>query len=82
MGGGAGMITVEKVVKWRTSDGAEHSSEEMAHAYILNADVCELFSHIGSDPDPQDIVNTITSNRKKIREFLDSCDAMEKASLK
>lgn len=73
-------LTVNKITKWQTSDGTEHSSEEMAHAYILNAEICELFDHI-PEVDSQDIVNVITSNRKQMRGFLDACDAMERKVL-
>jgi hypothetical protein len=74
-------LTVKKITKWETSDGTEHSSKEMAHAYILNAQICELFDHI-PEVESQDIVNVITSHAKAIREFLDASDAMEKALYK
>jgi hypothetical protein len=72
------MLTITKKEVWETSDGVTHTSREMAHAYILNADICELFDHLENSAEPQDIVNTITSNAKAIREFLDACDAMER----
>lgn len=71
------MLTVRKKEVWETSDGVTHTSEEMAHAYILNANICVLFDHI-LEVDSQDIVNVITSNAKAIREFLDASDAMER----
>jgi len=79
------MITTEKIIKWRTSDGAEHSSKEMADQHVLNAEICQNISerlYLRGDVDPQDIVNWMTSNAKQIREFLDACEAMERASLR
>ena len=79
-------LSITKVTKWETSDGKIHSSQEMANQHLLNADACERIKEVlltGADfPDAQDFVNWITSNSKMVRELLDACDAMEKASLR
>jgi hypothetical protein len=78
------MITVSKITKWQTSDGIEHSSQEMAHQHILNAEMCRSISEesalLSKDLDAQDIVNWITSHHRQVRALLEACDAMEKAS--
>lgn len=72
-------LTISKKEMWITSDNATHSTYEMACQYVLNAAMLELF-HL--QPDQQEIVNVITSNIKQVREFLDACDAAEKALFK
>lgn len=79
------MITVKKIEKWETSDGVVHSSQEMAHQYIMNAEMCADLGeaiYLRQDVDAQDIVNWIASNAKRVRAFLDACEAMEKAGLR
>ena len=79
-------LIIKKVVKWETSDGKIHSTQEMANQYVLNADACERIKEVlltGLDfPDAQDFVNWITSNSKIVMDLLDACDAMERASLR
>lgn len=75
-------MRIEKVEAWRTSDGTFHSGPKMAEQYVLNA---ELLQYIGEVPsrysDAQDILNTLSGNRKLVRQWLDACDAMEREAL-
>lgn len=75
-------MMVEKVQAWRTSDGVYHSGPKMAEQHVLNA---ELMDYIGEVPgrytDAQDILNTLSGNRKLVRSWLDACDAMEREAL-
>lgn len=72
-------MRIEKVQAWRTSDGVYHSGPKMAEQHVLNAELIEI---IGKEPgDAQDILNIFSSNRKKLREWLDACDAMEREGL-
>jgi hypothetical protein len=72
---------IKRFTKFRTSDGREHDTKEMARQHLRNQELVELFeadSFSGREWDGQEIVNVITSNRALIRDFLDCCDAMER----
>lgn len=70
---------IKKIEVWETSDGARHSNHSMALQHVLNTEVIEIFTqHDYPAADAQDIVNLITGNIPKFREFLDACDKAEK----
>lgn len=76
-------MEIRKITKFETSDGTEHSTLQMAKQYVKNKEVCEALAeavYLRENADPQDIVNWITSHSAMIRDLLDACDAMEKAS--
>lgn len=74
-------LKIAKFSKWRTSDGVEHSTYQMAEHWILLAAIKEAMAASGiSDDAITDAINFIESNRKIIRNLLDACDAMEKAA--
>jgi hypothetical protein len=78
-------ITITKVTKWETSDGKIHSSKEMADQHVMNDEIVKSIDaaiYIEAGCDAQDFVNWMASNARMVREFLDACDAMEKASLR
>ncbi len=76
------MITVTKFEKWRTSDGLEHSTEEMAHYHILNEELLDVLTRNDRHTrnEAQDILNDLSNYRKELGRWLDACDAMEKAA--
>lgn len=75
-------MKIVKFMKWRTEDGEEHTTPEMANQHILNLQMIEVMaSHFSSDS-AQDVLNLFSGHRKLVREWLNSCDAMEKAALR
>jgi hypothetical protein len=77
---GGDAMKISKITKFRTEDGTEHSTREMAEQFILNAELLEILG--ASVLEPQDILNTLSSHRQKVRDWLNACDAMEKAALR
>lgn len=84
-------MQIKKITKWQTSDGTEHSSKAMADQFILTTELVSILADQrpwarGDDLDPKhtahDVLNTLSSYRTKVREWLDACDAMEKAALR
>jgi hypothetical protein len=75
------MITASKIEKWRTSDGMEHTTREMAHQHIAFVDLSDLLSErMSLFDDPTAIVNFMWDHRVSVRAYLDACDAMEMAA--
>jgi hypothetical protein len=72
-------MEIKKITKFQTDDGAEHLTVEMACQHLLNEELVSIFAYMDGGCDSQEIINCISSNAKKVREFLDACDAMEKA---
>jgi hypothetical protein len=74
-------MKIEKITKWRTSDGVEHSTQEMAEQYLLNDELLGCLARNDRTWDQaQDLLNDLSNYRKELRAWLDACDAMEKAS--
>lgn len=73
-------MIVEKVQAWRTSDGTYHSGPMMAEQFVISVELRDVIGDI-SDRDAQDVLNTLSTNRKLVRRWLDACDAMEREAL-
>lgn len=74
------IITSKKV--WETSDGATHTTHAMAVQHVCNAILVDLLVRDDRNAhEAQDLINNLSGYRKQLREWLDACDAMEKASL-
>lgn len=75
-------MKITKFTKWRTEDGIEHSTQEMAEQHILNEELLDRLVRDDRTRDQaQDLLNDLTNYRKELRRWLDACDAMERASL-
>ncbi len=79
-------MTAEKITKWRTPDGVEHSTKEMADHWGLLQQMIEILENRTdlSEESAYDVLNAIGTSqvdRQMVRDWLDACDAMEKASL-
>lgn len=77
-------MNIEKIAKWRTDDGVEHTSPEMAEQHILNELMLDgLTAAPGfTRGQAQDILDILSGDRRRARQWLDACDAMEKAAFK
>lgn len=78
------MNEIKKITKWRTNDGVEHSSVEMARQHLINRETLRVFERSADESfwTAQEILNAISANAAKIRRYLDACEAMEKASMR
>ncbi len=79
-------LIIKKIPRWQTSDGVEHTTHEMAVRYVINAELLERLVESGMSPDrhhAQDVLNALSdkTTRAKLREWVDACDAMEKAAM-
>lgn len=74
-------MNVETITKWRTDDGVEHSSPEMAEQHIRNEALCKILS--GADHmHAQEILNTLSGYAKDVRAWLDANDAAAEAVMR
>jgi hypothetical protein len=74
-------MQIKQVAMWRTDDGAVHTTKEMAEQHILNHELVTFVQGCGYPDSAQEIVNSISGNRKLVHDWLDACNAMERASL-
>lgn len=74
-------MEIEKFTKWRTEDGVEHSSPEMAEQHIRNEALCKILSQ-ADHMHAQEILNTLSGYAKDVRAWLDANDAATKAVMR
>ncbi len=69
--------------KWRTEDGTEHSTLEMAEHWVRSRELIDALVHDDRpESEVQNMLNTLSSHPRLVREWLDACDAMEKAAIR
>lgn len=75
-------MKIDKITKYRTTDGVEHTTREMAEYHIVNRRLVEdLVQVMEISPDgAQDILNVLSGRPKIVREWLDKADAMERSA--
>lgn len=77
----AAFLTVTKLTAWRTSDGAQHATKELADRYVLTDRMIEVLVSYGvaSAAAAQEVVKVYSEDRHLVRAWLDACDAVDGA---
>jgi hypothetical protein len=69
--------------KWRTEDGTEHVTMEMAVHWVCTCKLVEALTATNRTvAAAEDVLNDLSSHQKLVRDWLDACEAMNRASLR